>query len=67
MKPLSRTQEKTLCLMVNDMDRLEEIRKSREALEKINEKLERIAECLEYFLEEMDEKTKRGFSPGPHF
>jgi len=49
------------------MDRLEEIRKSREALEKINEKLERIAECLEYFLEEMDEKTKRGFSPGPHF
>jgi len=48
--------------MVNDMESGEcvnEIRKSREALEKINEQLERIAECLEYFLEEMDEESKK--------
>ena len=49
--------------------RTEELVKSREALEKINEKLERIAECLEYFLEEMDEESKKKdyFEKTPHF
>ena len=49
--------------MVNDMPldgyEYNELEKCRKALEGANEKLERIAECLEYFLEEMDEESKK--------